>query len=185
MTLKALFVGLGVAALAVGVAACTPQTSTTDVMPEEPMVETEVVEEMAEPTAEMNVVEVAAAAGQFNTLLQLATQAGLADALSTQEVTVFAPTDEAFAALPAETLEAVQADPELLAKVLQYHVVAGVVPAADVVTVTSVDTLAGEPLAITVEGGKVMVNDANVVQADVMASNGVIHVIDTVLVPEM
>ena len=96
--------------------------------------------------------------------------------------TVFAPTDEAFAKLPAGTLEALLADPAKLQAVLTYHVVPGRVTAADVATLSSAATVQGSPIAIDTSMG-VRVNDAHVTQADVMTSNGVIHVIDTVLLP--
>jgi uncharacterized surface protein with fasciclin (FAS1) repeats len=137
----------------------------------------------AEMTEAKDIVDTAVEAGSFTTLAKLLTDAGLVETLKGEgPFTVFAPTDEAFAKLPAETLEAVQNDPALLKTVLTYHVVAGKVPAADVTT-GMVPTVAGIDLDIKVEGGKVMVNDATVVTPDVMASNGVIHVIDTVLVP--
>lgn len=130
-----------------------------------------------------NIVETAQAAGSFNTLIEAAVAADLAEALSTQEVTVFAPTDEAFANLPEGTLESLLADPHQLAEVLKYHVVAGKVMAADVVTLTSAETLQGSTVDIKVDGTSVMVDGANIVQTDIEATNGVIHVIDAVITP--
>ena len=127
--------------------------------------------------------EVAASAG-FDTLVTAVVEAGLAETLSSAgPFTVFAPTDEAFAALPDGLLDAVLADADLLTAVLTYHVVAGAVPASDVVNLRSAATVQGESVTIGVDGGMVHVNDATVIQADVEASNGIIHVIDTVLLP--
>jgi uncharacterized surface protein with fasciclin (FAS1) repeats len=130
-----------------------------------------------------NIVDTAAGAGTFNTLIAAAQAANLATTLANDgPFTVFAPTDDAFAALPAGTLDALLADPDALADILLYHVVAGEVLAADVVNLTSATTLQGSSVAIDATSG-VMVNDANVVQTDIIASNGVIHVIDKVLLP--
>src|SRR5215208_2116376 len=124
-----------------------------------------------------------AVAAKFNTLVAAVKAAGLVDTLKGDgPFTVFAPTDEAFAKLPAGTLEALLADPAKLQAVLTYHVVPGRVTAADVATLSSATTVQGDPIAIDTSMG-VRVNDAHVTQADVMASNGVIHVIDTVLLP--
>jgi uncharacterized surface protein with fasciclin (FAS1) repeats len=123
------------------------------------------------------------AAGDFTTLAKLLTEAGLVDTLKGEgPFTVFAPTDEAFAKVPAETLDALAKDPAKLKEVLTYHVIAGEVMAADVKP-GEVETVAGKPLTIKVEDGKVMVGDATVVTTDIVTSNGVIHVIDTVLIP--
>lgn len=131
-----------------------------------------------------NIVEVAQEAGSFNTLLAAVEAAGLVEALSTQEVTVFAPTDEAFAALPDGTVEGLLQDPEALANVLTYHVVPGTVMAEQVVGLDSAVTLQGQEVSINVTAdGEVTVNEANVVTTDVEASNGVIHIIDAVLLP--
>lgn len=133
---------------------------------------------------EMNIVETAVAAGEFTTLVDLVQQAGLADELSgAGPLTVFAPTDEAFAAVPQATLDALAEDPEQLERVLLYHVVDGEVTSDQVADGASAATLAGPEVAFTVDGSGVMVNEGTVVSADVMASNGVIHVIDTVLLP--
>jgi uncharacterized surface protein with fasciclin (FAS1) repeats len=130
-----------------------------------------------------DVVDTAVAAGSFTTLATALQAAGLVDTLKGDgPFTVFAPTDEAFAKLPAGTLEALLADPAKLQAVLTYHVVPGRVTAADVATLSSAPTVQGAPIAIDTGMG-VRVNDAHVTQADVMASNGVIHVIDTVLLP--
>lgn len=133
-----------------------------------------------------NIVQVAKGAGVFNTLVAAVDAAGLTGTLSGQgkgPFTVFAPTDEAFAALPAGTVESLLENPEELKKILLYHVVAGEVKAAKVVTLSSATTVNGKDVTITVNGGAVKVNDANVVKTDVMARNGVVHVIDKVLIP--
>jgi uncharacterized surface protein with fasciclin (FAS1) repeats len=136
----------------------------------------------AEPT--QNIVQTAAAAGQFKTLLALATKAGLADDLQAAgPYTVLAPTDAAFKRVPKATLRAVQRNPKLLRRVLLYHVVKGSVPASSVATLKSARTLAGPSIKIRVTGSRVFVNNARVVTTDVGASNGVIHVINRVLIP--
>jgi len=123
-------------------------------------------------------------AGSFNTLVAAVQAAGLVEALNGPgPLTVFAPTDAAFAKLPRATLNALLADPKALSNILLYHVVVGDVRAADVVNLSSATSLQGESIAITVSGGKVKVNNANVIATDITASNGVIHVIDTVILP--
>ncbi len=132
-----------------------------------------------------NIVQTALAAGQFNTLASLLTKAGLVDTLSNGgPFTVFAPTDAAFAKVPKATLDALAENPAQLKSVLLYHVVPGRATAADVVKLTSVKTLDGRPVAIKVVDGSVYVDQAKVTTPDVMASNGVIHVIDSVLIPK-
>jgi len=132
-----------------------------------------------------NIVETAVAAGQFKTLAAALQAAGLVDALSGEgPFTVFAPTDEAFAKLPPGTVDALLKDKAKLTQILTYHVVSGNVPASEVVKVTSAKTLSGGTLKVTVMEGKVMVNNAHVIKADVKASNGVIHIVDTVLLPQ-
>jgi uncharacterized surface protein with fasciclin (FAS1) repeats len=139
--------------------------------------------EMMAQEPEMDIVETAVAAGDFTTLVELVQQAGLADELSGPgPLTVFAPTDEAFAAVPEETLAALADDPEQLERVLLYHVVEGAVTSDQVADGASAATLAGPEVEFTVDG-EIQVNDATVVSADVAASNGVIHVIDAVLLP--
>jgi uncharacterized surface protein with fasciclin (FAS1) repeats len=131
-----------------------------------------------------DIVGVASSAGSFNTLLAAAKAAGLVDTLQSEgPFTVFAPTDEAFAKLPAGTLENLLANPDQLKQILLYHVVPGKVTASDVASLSSATTAQGSDIAIAVNGDTVMINNARVTQADVMASNGVIHVIDTVIVP--
>ena len=133
----------------------------------------------------MDIVETAVAAGSFKTLAAALGAAGLVDALKGDgPFTVFAPTDEAFAKLPAGTVEALLKDKKKLTAILTYHVVSGKVPAAKVVGLKSAETLNGKSVMIKVKDGKVMVDGANVVKTDIMASNGIIHVIDSVILPE-
>lgn len=131
-----------------------------------------------------DIVDTAVAAGSFTTLAKALGAAGLVDTLKGPgPFTVFAPTDEAFAKLPAGTLDKLLADKAQLSKVLTYHVVAGKVMAADVVKLKSAKTVEGEDVKITVKDKGVMVNQAHVVKTDIETSNGVIHVIDAVLLP--
>jgi uncharacterized surface protein with fasciclin (FAS1) repeats len=131
-----------------------------------------------------NIVRTAVAAGQFKTLASLLKKAGLAGTLQGKgPFTVFAPTDAAFAKVPKATLAALGKDKAKLRAVLLYHVVKGKVTAAQAMKLRSAKTLNGKPLAIRVGGGKVLVGRATVTRADVMASNGVIHVINKVLIP--
>lgn len=133
---------------------------------------------------ELNLVETAIAAGDFTTLVAAAQAAGLDQTLATGgPFTIFAPTDAAFEALPAGTLDALLQDPDALADILLYHVISGEVLAADAVNLTSATTLLGESVTIDATNG-VQINGANVIQTDVIASNGVIHVIDQVLIPQ-
>lgn len=135
--------------------------------------------------ADKDIVDTAVAAGQFETLVTAVKAAGLVDALKSDgPFTVFAPTDAAFAKLPKGTVESLLKDKEKLATILKYHVVAGKVMAADAAKVDSADTLAEKSLKIKAKNGAVMINNAKVVKADIVTSNGVIHVIDTVLIPE-
>jgi len=130
-----------------------------------------------------DIVDTAVAAGQFKTLVKAVQAAGLADTLKgSGPFTVFAPTDAAFAKLPAGTLESLLQDKDKLAQILTYHVVPGRIMSSDVSTGT-VPTVQGQSLNVVVERGRVNVNEARVVKADVLASNGVIHVIDTVVLP--
>ena len=141
----------------------------------------------AKAKAPADIVDTAVAAGSFNTLATALKAAGLVETLKGPgPFTVFAPTDEAFAKLPAGTLESLL-KPENKAKlagILTYHVVAGKVMAADVVKLTSAKTVNGQSVKVAVDGGKVKVDGANVVKTDIVTSNGVIHVIDSVLLPK-
>lgn len=133
---------------------------------------------------EKDIVDTAVDAGSFTTLVAAVEAAGLVDTLKGDgPFTVFAPTDEAFAALPEGTVEGLLADPEALAAILTYHVVPGKVMSTDLSDGMAAATVNGAEVIIGTEGG-VTVNDASVVSADVVATNGVIHVIDTVILPE-
>ena len=136
--------------------------------------------------APMNIVQIASEAGTFKTLVAAVKAAGLAETLQGPgPFTVFAPTDAAFAKLPAGTVESLLADPKKLASILTFHVVSGKVMSTDIVKANGAKptTVNGAPLDVVVRDGKVYVNGAQVVTADIIASNGVIHVIDTVLIP--
>jgi uncharacterized surface protein with fasciclin (FAS1) repeats len=146
---------------------------------------TPVAAQQAAP-AQKNIVEVAVEAGTFQTLVAAVQAAGLADVLTgAGPFTVFAPTDAAFAKLPPGTVEALLANPAQLAEVRKYHVVGVRLPSAGIVQwgTTRPSTVQGSRLNVRVEGGRVLVDGATVVAADVQASNGVIHVIDTVILP--
>lgn len=131
------------------------------------------------------IVDVAVQAGSFNTLVQAVQAAGLVETLSgAGPFTVFAPTDEAFAQIPQETLQAVLADKEKLTAILTYHVVPGKLMAADVVNSTQLQTVQGQSITVSVADGTVRVDDATVIQTDIEADNGVIHVIDKVIMPK-
>ncbi|MFQ3206806.1 MAG: putative surface protein with fasciclin (FAS1) repeats [Glaciecola sp.] len=135
----------------------------------------------------MDIVDTAASNSDFTTLVAAVKAAGLVDALKADgPLTVFAPTNEAFAKLPAGTVESLLL-PENKAKLVQiltYHVVAGQVMAADVVKIDSAKTLEGSSITVTMSGGGVKVDNANVTATDIKTSNGVIHVIDTVIMPK-
>ncbi len=137
-------------------------------------------------SAKKDIVDTAVAAGSFKTLAAALGAGGLVETLKSKgPFTVFAPTDEAFAKLPKGTVEDLL-KPEnkaKLVKILTYHVVAGKVTAADVAKLTSAKTVEGSEVKIEAKDGKVMVNDANVVKTDIATSNGVIHVIDSVILP--
>ncbi len=155
-------------ALAVGAATATAGPATTAVP----------------KMGEKNIVQTAVAAGQFKTLASLLMKAGLAGTLQGKgPFTVFAPTDAAFAKVPRATLAALGKDKAKLRAVLLYHVVKGKVTAARAMKLRSATTLQGRSLSIRVRAGKVLVGGATVTKADVMASNGVIHVINKVLIP--
>ncbi len=173
------------AALAVStlvLAACSTDSSETTAAPTTEAPATTMAPATTE--APMTIVDVASAAGGFTTLLAAAEAAGLVETLMGDgPFTVFAPTDEAFAALPEGTLDSLLADPEALKQILLYHVVSGSVLAADVVGLDTATSVEGSEIDITVDGDMVMVNEANVITTDIIASNGVIHVIDAVILP--
>jgi uncharacterized surface protein with fasciclin (FAS1) repeats len=135
--------------------------------------------------AKGDIIEVATEAGSFTTLAKAIEVAGLAETLKGEgPFTVFAPTDEAFAKLPEGTLDSLLNDKEKLAAILTYHVVPGKVSSEDVAQLSMAKTVNGQELKISSADGKIMVDGATVTQADIPASNGVIHVLDTVLLPE-
>ena len=139
----------------------------------------------AQAAESSTIVDIAVGAGSFNTLVAALEAAGLVEDLSGQgPFTVFAPTDEAFAALPAGTVETLlkPENKETLIKILTYHVVAGEIT-SDKITSGEVESLAEAMITVKVKDGKVKVNQAEVIQADINASNGVIHVIDQVILP--
>ena len=138
----------------------------------------------AQPRQSRDIVQTAVAAGQFKTLARLLTKAGLVGALEKPgPYTVFAPTDTAFAKVPTKTLNGLLADKAKLRSVLLYHVVAGKVTAEDVTKRSSAKTLGGASVRIRVSGTNVFVNTARVTKPDVFATNGVIHVVNRVLIP--
>ena len=170
----------------------TGAAAAEEAMTEEPVVEEMVTEEpaaeasSAEATMEMaDIVDTAVAAGSFNTLVAAVQAAGLVDALKGDgPFTVFAPTDEAFAKLPAGAVDALLADPSGdLTQILLYHVVPGKVMAADLSDGLEAATLQGDKVTFKLSDGGAMVNDANIVTTDIETSNGVIHVIDSVIMP--
>ena len=170
------------AIFAVLVAACSSDDDSATETTAAPAAET--TEAPAEEMTEDTVVDVAIN-NEFNTLVAAVQAAGLVETLQGDgPFTVFAPTDEAFAALPEGTLDSLLEDPEALAEILTYHVVSGKVLAADVVGLDSATSVQGSDIAIeVVDGGVVLNGSANVVATDVDASNGVVHVIDAVILP--
>ena len=138
----------------------------------------------ARPSEDKNIVQTAQAAGNFKTLTKLVTKAGLAATLSRPgPYTVFAPTDAAFKKVPKSTLKSLPKNKAKLRAMLLYHVVAGKVPSSEVVMMKSVKTVNGKSVRIRTSNGSVYVNNARVTKPDVNASNGVIHVINRVLIP--
>jgi transforming growth factor-beta-induced protein len=182
MKFRSLLPFLIIAALAIG--ACAPAAEAPAPAPEptatpepEPVVEEEPMEET------VDIVDTAVADGRFTTLVAAVQAAGLEDALRAEgPLTVFAPTDDAFAALPEGTVEALLADVPALTDILLYHVADGKYMASDVVALDMVPTLQGQYLDVS--EGSVMLDDAQIIITDIEASNGVIHVIDAVLLPE-
>jgi uncharacterized surface protein with fasciclin (FAS1) repeats len=134
---------------------------------------------------EKNIVETAVGAGSFNTLVTAVKAAGLVETLSGPgPFTVFAPTDEAFAKLPAGTIEALLQDKAKLTSILTYHVAAGKYLAADVVKMNSLKSVQGQNITISLKDGAAMADNAKIVKTDIVCSNGVIHVIDAVILPK-
>ncbi|MEX1219198.1 MAG: fasciclin domain-containing protein [Solirubrobacterales bacterium] len=178
---KALLLGLCVPALAFGVAACSSDDeSSSDTTTEQ------TDSAMTDEAAPMNIVETAQATPDLSTLVKAVVAADLVETLSgAGPFTVFAPTNEAFEALPPAELARLlePANRDELAKILTYHVVAGDILSADLADGQKVKTVEGQDLTITVDGDTVKVNDATVVKVDIETSNGVVHVIDGVLLP--
>jgi len=140
----------------------------------------------AASASDKDIVDTAVSAGQFETLAAALQAAGLVETLKGDgPFTVFAPTDAAFAKLPSGTVETLlkPENKDQLSAILTYHVVPGTVMAADVVKHKTAKTVNGKTVAISVEGNTVMINDANITATDIVASNGVIHVIDAVMLP--
>lgn len=185
-------IALLVPALAIAIAACSSAASPSAAPTTAPTATPAPTTAAAPSTAPSvsaamtkDIVQTATEAGSFKTLLAAVKSAGLVETLQGKgPFTVFAPTDAAFAALPAGTLDGLLKDPAALKKILLYHVVSGSVTADKVVGLTSATSVEGSPIAISVKDGTVYLNDsAKVVTPDVMASNGVIHVIDKVILP--
>ena len=136
-------------------------------------------------SSKKDIVTIAVDAGNFQTLATALTEAGFIETLQGDgPFTVFAPTDEAFAKLPEGTIESLLQDKETLNKILLYHVVPGEVTSKDVVKLKKAETLEGDYINIKSSDAGVMINNSKVITVDIMASNGIIHVIDTVLIPE-
>jgi len=140
---------------------------------------------LAQQQPAKDVIDTAADAGTFKTLIKAAQESGMVATLKGQgPFTVFAPTDEAFAKLPAGTLDTLMQDKQKLSALLASHVVSGRLLAADVTKMKSAKTVNGQEVTFTVKDGAPMVNNAKIIKADVLASNGVIHAIDTVFLPK-
>lgn len=137
------------------------------------------------PAATQNIVEIAAGNSTFSTLVAAVEAAGLVDALASEgPFTVFAPTDEAFAKLPDGTIEYLLDNPEELAQILTYHVVSGSFDQIDLENTNKLKSLQGQKLKVSDKNNQLMINDSSVIASDIFATNGVIHVIDTVLLPK-
>lgn len=154
---------------------------------ETPVTDSVKKEEVMAPAAPKDIVDVAIGSPDHTTLVAAVTAAGLVETLKgAGPFTVFAPTNAAFAALPAGTVDGLlkPESKDALTKILTYHVVAGAVKAADLKDGQKVKTLQGEELTVTIKDGKVMINGANVTTVDLTGSNGIVHVIDAVLMPK-
>ncbi len=173
---------LATLAFAVGGVACTSDPGDAAVTPTTATTPAPTTTTTAAPQL-FDIVGTALTAGPFTELAGLVVDAGLVDTLrSAGPFTVFAPTDAAFKKLPVETLHAVQDDPKLLATILTYHVVAGALKLADL-TPGKLTTVAGVDLEVTRDGDQVLINGSPIVAGDVVATNGVVHVMDDVLLP--
>jgi len=141
--------------------------------------------EHKENESKKDIVTIAIESGKFNTLAKALSETGLVETLQGEgPFTVFAPTDEAFGKLPEGTIESLLKDKETLKSILLYHVVSGKVTSDQVVKLNKAETLSGKNISITTNDDGVVINNSKVISADVMAKNGVIHIIDTVLIPE-
>ena len=174
------------AIIAVTLAACSDDTATEEKMVEETSTapQAEQIQEESKTEESKTIVDIAVEDGRFTTLVT-ALQAAELDSVLAGEgpFTVFAPTDDAFGKLPEGTIASLLETIPALKNILLYHVVSGNVLAADVVTLESAVTLQGQTVSISVMGGVVKINDSQVVITDIQGSNGIIHVIDTVLLP--
>lgn len=171
MSGKALFVLLALAMFTVG--ACTAQ-----------VVQGESGASMVGDEAEVDIVDTIIAKGTFNTLVTAIQEAGLTDTLKGPgPFTVFAPTDEAFARIPQANLDALLNNTTELTDVLMYHIARGELTSENLTSQDSLETMGGQNLTITTNGNVIMVNNANVIEADIEATNGVVHVVDAVLTP--
>ncbi len=172
------------AALALTAAACGSDDTKSDSKPTEKPAKETTTTTSPPTTADETIVEIASGNADFTTLVTAVTAAGLVETLSGPgPFTVFAPTNAAFAKIPAEQLSAILADKAQLTKILTYHVVPGMVMAADLQPEQMVKTVEGQDLDIKVANGAATVNGCSIVKTDLMGSNGVIHVIDCVLLP--
>jgi uncharacterized surface protein with fasciclin (FAS1) repeats len=168
------------AVLALTAAACGSSSSKSDSKPAKETTTTSA----APATTAKTIVEIASANADFSTLVTAVTKADLVQTLSgAGPFTVFAPTNAAFAKIPAAQLDAILADKAQLTKILTYHVVPGKVMAADLQPTQSVKTVEGQNVEIKVSSGQATINGCNIVKTDIEASNGVVHVIDCVLIP--
>ncbi len=178
MNKKMIALLLAIPALGLGVAACSDNSDSGSNSGMNDVAKT--------PTDAADIVDVAADTPELSTLVEAVTAAGLAETLQGEgPFTVFAPTNEAFDALPAGELDRLlkPANKAELAKILKYHVVSGEIMSSDLTNGQKAKTVEGGTLTVTINGKTVKVNDATVVKADVPASNGVVHVIDRVLLP--
>jgi len=177
---------LALAVVALGLAACAPAATPTPAATSAPTLAPTAAPLPTNTPMPKDIVDTAIADGRFKTLVAAVEAAGLVETLKGEgPFTVFAPTDEAFAKLPAGTLDTLlkPENKQQLADILLYHVVAGKVMATDVVKLSEAETALGQNVTIRTEDGKVIINDAQVILTDIETANGVIHVIDTVILP--
>ena len=174
----------GVVVLALAAAACSSDDSSDSATTPEETTTTEAPTTSNTAPAEQTIVEIASSEADFSTLVTAVTAAGLVETLSGPgPFTVFAPTNAAFAKIPEDQLTAILADTAQLTAILTYHVLPAAVASADLQPSQQVETVQGDTVDIQVADGKATINGCNIVQTDIVASNGVIHVIDCVLTP--